>query len=122
MLRSGASTPDNEACATTAKISPDNSARRLPLADNTSNRLAQPRAMTMPAPNNKPPSMAPERLPRVASWRAVLTSSAWVNSSTCTATTALANASSQTDSFSPKRRCQNSITAARRQKRERCAK
>ena len=42
--------------------------------------------------------------------------------SSCTPMTAAENASSHTVSLSPKRRCQNSITAARKQKRERWAK
>jgi hypothetical protein len=37
--------------------------RKLPLADKISKRLAQPRVKIMPAPNNKPPSTAPEMLP-----------------------------------------------------------
>ena len=37
-------------------------------------RLEQPRARTMPKPNSKPPSSAPERLPRLESWREVLAS------------------------------------------------
>jgi hypothetical protein len=37
--RSGASTPASEACAVTAKISPDSRARRLPFAESTSRRL-----------------------------------------------------------------------------------
>ena len=106
----------------TANTSPDSSARRLPLADSTSSRLAQPRVMIMPTPNSSPPTSAPDRLPRLASWRALLTSSQPSRIKPCTRISALENASSQTESFSPNLPCQNSITAARRQKRERCAK
>ncbi len=78
--------------------------------------------MIMPAPNTSPPTSAPDRLPRLASWRASLTFSAPARISACTAITAAAKASSQTDSFSANWPRQNSITAARRQKRERWAK
>ena len=121
-MRSGASAPASAACAVTANTSPDSSARKLPLADSTSRRLAQPRVMIMPMPNSRPPTSAPDRLPRLASWRAPLTSSAPARISACTAISALAKASSHTESFSANLPCQNSITAARRQKRERWAK
>ncbi|EWS62729.1 hypothetical protein Y695_04040 [Hydrogenophaga sp. T4] len=78
--------------------------------------------MTMPTPKIRPPISAPERLPREDSWRAVLTSSSPETTNSCTATTAVEKASSQTASFSPNLPCQNSITAARRQNLERCAK
>ena len=119
--RSGASAPPSAACAVTAKISPESSARRFPLAESTSRRLAQPRVMIMPAPNSRPPISAPERLPREASWREVPTSSTPSSVSSWMPTTAEEKVSSHTASFSPKRRCQNSITAERRQNRERCA-
>ena len=45
--RRGVSDPEREACAVTANISPDSSARKLPLADRISRRLAQPRVMTL---------------------------------------------------------------------------
>ena len=114
--------PANAACAATAKIRPESSARRLPLADSTSRRLAQPRVMIMPAPNSRPPNSAPDRLPRAAIWRVADGSSMCGSTSNCTATTAVENASNQTDSFSPNWPRQNSMTAARRQKRERWAK
>ena len=66
--------PFIEACAVTAKISPDSSARRLPFAASTSSRLEQPRASTMPMPNSSPPIAAPDRLPWLASWRTLLVS------------------------------------------------
>jgi hypothetical protein len=49
---------------------PVTSARRLPVADKTSNRLAQPRASTMPMPNINPPMIAPDMLPAPESCRA----------------------------------------------------
>ncbi len=121
-LRSGARLPASVACAVTANTSPDSRARRLPLADRMSRRLAQPRVITMPTPNSRPPTSAPDRLPRLASWRTPLTSSQPARIKPCTAISAVANASSQTESFSANLPRQNSITAARRQNRERWAK
>ena len=121
-LLSGDKPPASVAWAVTAKISPDSSARKLPLADSTSKRLAQPRVMTMPTPNSKPPMSAPEMLPLADTCRALPVSSQPINTINCTPMTAEEKASNHTDSLSPKRRCQNSMTAARRQKRERCAK
>ena len=65
--RKGESAPDSADCAVTANTKPDSKARKLPLADKMSKRLAHPRVMIMPAPNNKPPTSAPDKLPRVAS-------------------------------------------------------
>ena len=52
--RAGASAPRIADCAATAITRPDSSARRLPVADSTSRRLAQPRVMIMPAPKHQP--------------------------------------------------------------------
>lgn len=62
-VRSGDKAPPKAAWAVTAKNKPERRARKLPLADSTSKRLAQPRVMTMPTPNNKPPIRALEMLP-----------------------------------------------------------
>lgn len=117
--RTGASMPVQAACAATANTSPDMSERRLPCAANTSNRLEQPRARIMPMPNRAPPIAAPERLPRAAIWRASRASNQPAHASACVASTAVANANSQTVSLPPVRLRANSITAERRQKRER---
>ena len=117
--RRGDRAPESADWAVTAKISPESRALKLPLADSTSKRLAQPRVMTMPTPKVKPPMSAPDRLPVAEICRALLVSSHPINTMSCTAMTAEAKANSHTDSFSPNRRCQNSITAARKQKRER---
>ena len=61
--RAGASQPPMLACTVTANTKPASKARKFPLPDKISKRLAQPRVKIMPAPNNKPPSTAPEMLP-----------------------------------------------------------
>jgi hypothetical protein len=119
---SGDSAPVHAACAVTANTSPDITERRLPCAASTSSRLEQPRARIMPMPNSAPPMAAPDRLPRVAIWRAWLASKAPASASACVATTAVAKANSHTVSLPPTRLRANSMTAERRQKRERCAK
>ena len=70
LSRSGDSQPERLICATTAKIRPDTTDRRFPVAASTSNRPEQPRARTMPAPNINPPIIAPDQLPGTASTRA----------------------------------------------------
>ena len=72
--RAGDRTPRSADCATMVSTSPVTSARRLPVAESTSRRLAQPRARIIPAPNISPPMIAPERLPVAASWGACETS------------------------------------------------
>lgn len=121
-MRSGDSNPDSADCAVTANTRPDSKARRLPCAASTSSRLEQPRARIMPAPNIAPPITAPDRLPRAASWRAPLTSSQpnWMKA--CVSSTAVAKVNSHTVSLPSCVPRENSITAERRQNRERCAK
>ena len=120
--RSGDSAPVNAACAVTAKIRPESSERRLPCAANTSRRLEQPRARIMPMPNSAPPMAAPERLPRVAIWRALPASNQPAQANAWVATTVAENANSHTVNLPPVTLRANSITAERRQKRERCAR
>ena len=117
----GDSAPVSAACAVTAKISPDSNERRLPCAASTSSRLEQPRARIMPTPKSAPPMAAPERLPRAAIWRALLASNQPNQASAWVTPTAVAKANNQTVSLPPVRLRANSITAERRQKRERCA-
>ena len=117
--RKGDKAPFSDACAVTANTKPDSSARKLPLAESTNNRLAQPRVITMPAPKISPPIKAPDMLPRADNCRAVLTSKCPKMIISCTPTIAAPNDSSHTVNLSPNLPCQNSITAARRQKRER---
>ena len=119
--RSGDSEPFSEAWAVTAKIRPVSRARRLPLAASTSMRDEQPRARIMPIPNRTPPRSAPDRLPVAESWRACETSSQPSVMKTWVAVTAAAKAHSQMASFAVPCRFQNSTTAERMQKRERCA-
>ena len=119
--RSGDSAPVSAACAVTAKISPDSSERRLPCAASTSSRLEQPRARIMPMPNSAPPTAAPDRLPRAAICRALPASNQPAQASAWVAPTAVAKANSHTVSLPPIWLRANSITAERRQKRERCA-
>lgn len=110
--------PRSADCATKVNTNPVTSARRFPVADNTSKRLAQPRARIMPTPNINPPMTAPDMLPVVASWRLWLTSSQPAQIAPCTATTPAENANSQIARRGPKRPSANSTVAARRQKRE----
>ena len=120
--RSGDSMPVQADCAVTAKTRPEITERRLPWAASTSSRLEQPRARIMPMPNSAPPTAAPEIEPRAEIWRASVASKAPTRASACVATTAVAKANSQTVSLPPLTVRANSITAERRQKRERCAK
>src|SRR5581483_1591905 len=76
----------------------------------------------MPQPNIRPPIMAPEMLPCCASWRASETSSRPAATKACVPSSAEANVSSQTVSRAPPCPRENSIVAARRQKRLRWAK
>ena len=73
-------------------------------------------------PKSAPPMAAPDRLPRAAICRASLASKAPISTSACVASTAVAKANSHTVSLPPAIRRENSITAERRQKRERCAR
>ena len=75
----------------------------------------------MPTPNSAPPMAAPDRLPRAAIWRAVLASNQPAQASACVAPTAVAKANSHTVSLPPIWLRANSMTAERRQKRERWA-
>ncbi|GBE43412.1 hypothetical protein BMS3Bbin10_01488 [bacterium BMS3Bbin10] len=119
--RAGEKTPRRAAWAVTANTRPESRARRLPLAESTSRRLAHPRARIMPTPNMAPPMSGPESDPRDASWRASSTASmsvmirAWVTAS------AAEKVSSHTGRRSLKLPRANVMTAERRQKRERWA-
>lgn len=74
-------------------------------------------------PNSAPPMAAPDKLPRAAIWRALLASNAPSSASNCVAPTAVAKAKSHTVRRPPVRWLRaNSMTAARRQKRERWVK
>ena len=73
-------------------------------------------------PNSAPPMAAPDRLPRAAICRASLASKAPSSASACVPMTALAKANSHTVSLPPTRLRLNSMTAERRQKRERWAR
>ena len=121
-MRSGDRAPSRAVCATTAKTRPDSSARRLPVAESTSIRLPQARVSVMPQPNIRPPRMAPDRLPVLLSCRTAPVSNNSNRISACVAISAVAKTNSQTAMRSPTCPCATSSVAARRQKREHCAK
>src|SRR6056297_765211 len=61
--RAGARMPLRADCATSVIISAVTNARRFPVAERSSRRLAQPRASTMHTPNINPPMIAHDMLP-----------------------------------------------------------
>ena len=99
--RIGDSAPSRDIWATTAKTIPDSRARRLPVAESTSMRLAQARVSVMPQPNIRPPMIEPDRLPRLLSARTVPVSNRPSRISAWVAISAVAKANSQMASLSP---------------------
>ena len=119
--RVGARMPFRLICATTAKIRPETTDRRLPEEARTRSRPGQPRDITMPTPNTSPPITAPDHDPGTAIIRASSTRKKPRSSAACTQTSAVEKHRSQTATRGPSCRRANSTVAARRQKRDRCA-